>query len=509
MEDRQHGNRRRAWLLVGVYLALYAVVLCLVAFRGHQIGHFAHETDFYWKHVPNARDVLAGTFPNYGNKMPFYSLVLAVVYLVAGDWFTAGRLISIMASVGVLVVMARIVLRLTRGRSLIALLAVMLVSSNSTFFSMSYEVGRDVVLMLLCAGALDCMLCARGRRGLLAAALLAALATLTRLNGLVLMGALVVRAGFMSAWRARRMAGLLWLPFLLYGALFGAWPALKYLGTGSAALMLKKSVRYAAGGQATFDGPQARGALALAGRVLNVFLGRLPTHLTRDAFQLLRWPVAGLTALGLVAGGFQWRAVERRRDVLVLAAFVLGSVLMLSLFHYESRYSLPHVFWLPLIALAILTTPAVLRLKSLFRWTAVVWIGIGLFAGNVHRTVDSVRWRLSIEPRYLLAFADYLNAHASDGELVINFKPHISVLTGLPWRRLSRREMTTPGRFIAGAREAGATYILFAEKEATAYAACSAMVTPTNDFAGVIPVFHTPHGVLYRLAPTNPPARAR
>lgn len=487
-------------IAVVLYLLVYMVILCAVAFGGHQIGNFQSETDFYWRHVPNAQDLIRGVFPDYGNKMPFYSFVLAFVNSAVGDWFTAGRLISFLASAAALSFIAGTVLYLTGRRWWAALAAVVLVSSNHLFFQQGYQVGRDMLLTMLCMATLYSCLKAQTRQTLMVAAVLAALASLTRLNGLVLFPVVVFRAGQLAAWRLPRWMHFVWPALLVGGGIFIAWPVVKYCVTGSGALIIGKTVD---GMLETIDGTAVSVKSGLFNVVITLiakWMQRLLFMMHQDVSVVIGFPLALASVLTLIVAAIKLQNRELGSNVAIIGLFVAGSIGMLALYHYEDRYSMPYVYWLPLIA----TVCASLYLcKSQLR---VVRIGlhvvvVALVAFNVVTTFRYVEKGLKSEPRYLLPFAAYLKENAIPGDLVLAYKPHVHVGSSALWRRLPEDEIHMPEDMAHLAREADATYLLFSDVEMNAYPDAGNLLSAKSTYiSGLTPVITTEHGVLYRVS---------
>lgn len=64
-----------------------------------EIGGYGVETDFYGVFVPDALRLLAGEALEVEWHPPFYSILLSAVYMLSGDWFQSGLIISVCAAV--------------------------------------------------------------------------------------------------------------------------------------------------------------------------------------------------------------------------------------------------------------------------------------------------------------------------------------------------------------------------------------------------------------------------
>ena len=79
-------------LLISLGISLFAIAL------HRQLGLWV-ETDFYGGFVPEAQRFLAGESLHMEWHPPFYSFLLAGGYLLIGDWFRSGLLISMISAV--------------------------------------------------------------------------------------------------------------------------------------------------------------------------------------------------------------------------------------------------------------------------------------------------------------------------------------------------------------------------------------------------------------------------
>jgi 4-amino-4-deoxy-L-arabinose transferase-like glycosyltransferase len=79
---------------------LISLGIILFGFSIHrQLGAYGVETDFYGGFVPEAKRVLAGESLHMEWHPPLYSFLLAGVFMLLGDWFRSGLLISVISAV--------------------------------------------------------------------------------------------------------------------------------------------------------------------------------------------------------------------------------------------------------------------------------------------------------------------------------------------------------------------------------------------------------------------------
>ncbi len=142
--------------------ALYFIVMCSTAFTYHTIGDYGVETDFYWTYIPHAQKILKGVLEVDPFKGPGYELILAAVGSVAGEFFRAGILISLVSAAVVLYVTYKLIAKLFNPECAV-IISVALVT-NYTFLKYSYTTGTDMFFNMLAVIVLFFLLRSTGLR---------------------------------------------------------------------------------------------------------------------------------------------------------------------------------------------------------------------------------------------------------------------------------------------------------------------------------------------------------
>ena len=419
-------------LATAVAVAIVTTALAIVAFGFHPIGDYFTESDFYGAYATGAELIRRGRFDpsRYGIYGPVYEIALALVGALVGDAFTAARLISVASAMGALAALGGTARRLEPAA---AFWLVVLVGVNATFFRYGYSVGTDMLATGLGIGGMCALLSARAWRAPLLGGALVGLAALTRYNLVSLAPAGLVTllaARSPRRERAARVAvfvatfGLLVAPFAWWAAAAGRFPGTALVKDASFYLSDEPSQelerRYRGlTAMAPPDAATAPSAATLGRRVLT----GVPSHLVRDARELLRWPTAGLAlasvALLVVRGG-----ARRLAAFVPYAAFGL---LALAPVYYSERYSfvlLPLYVAPAALALGIRRTPRVVR--------GVLWLGALL--GIAFATLDSVSVQRAVHesiPVEALSAGRALRAVAHPGERVLARKAHVAYASGL------------------------------------------------------------------------------
>jgi hypothetical protein len=423
---------RCCWALsAALLLAWLAVIL-----GPHRIGDYWAESDFYGGYVEGARAISKGHLDpsRYSVVGPVYELALALARLVARDWFLAGQLLSVAASLATLGLWFRWLSR--RTEPLLGLLAALLLAANPDVFRYGYSATTDALAVALQAGALCLAFTGRSRGAALATGFLAALAFLTRYNGAVLLPALLLAIGLDRERPARGRAVLLALAG--FAAPVVAWLAFSIARGVPPAFQLHHLIAYEVFARSqgmSWDDYQEKlqpGFHTLwdvirrdPGAVLTHLWSNAGEHLRLDAAEVIGWPVALAAVWGLVVSASE--ASLRRLWPVALA----GALFFLSLVPvpHGGRYSLPLV---P-IAAACAAVPFARWLTAERR--ALTWLGgaafvaalgVSLVASGMLQAHD-----LGQLPTEVLESAGPLRERAAPGDRIIARKPHIAYYGGV------------------------------------------------------------------------------
>jgi hypothetical protein len=83
---------------ITLILSLSIILICLVISYFREVGTFGVETDFYGVYAIQAENMLAGKPYTYQHNPPGYCLLLAIFTYFVDDTFTAGKIISALAT---------------------------------------------------------------------------------------------------------------------------------------------------------------------------------------------------------------------------------------------------------------------------------------------------------------------------------------------------------------------------------------------------------------------------
>jgi hypothetical protein len=404
--------------------------LAVLAFRFHPVGDYFTESDFYGAYAVGAAGLQHGRFEawRYGVYGPVYELLLALFGAFTPELFSAARLLSIVAAVGVLAAAAWMARR--RFGAAAAFWLVALIAVEPTFVRYGYSATSDMAGFALWTGAAALLLEGGGAAATLAAGALAGLAALTRYNLAVLLPAgLVVLA--LARQRGERKRALVRfsaafaiavLPFTLWATLQGHPPGAVLLQdagfylTDAPQVALEQRVAHP-------DGVSTPSTHAGIGQVVTRAMSGLPLHVGADARVLLGFPVTALVVLGLA-----WATLRKRvAPLLGPAILALAALVAVAPIFYTERYSMV------VLPLALLPAAVLLGGEPGAPPNALVraLLGVATLALTLRACVALQRQEYASIPVEALGSGRMLRAIATPGERVLARKAHVAWVAGL------------------------------------------------------------------------------
>ena len=504
-------ERGPAWLtiLTGSVLTATALALLGTALRLHRVGDYFTESDFYGGYVEGARAIQHGHVDpaRYSVIGPVYEFVLALVGSLAGDFFLAGRLISVAAACGTLWLWGRLVGRRVSpvtGLGLVALLA-----ANPVFFRYGYSATTDMLGTALQAGALFALLAGTDERTPAWAGLLTALAFLTRYNAGVLLpaGLLVIAAGG-TLYERRGQAALLFTAGFLVPV--SAWALFSFARGAPLFLQLHHNIAYEVFARArgiSWDDYQntmqhqfrnlgdviAHDPGAVAGRMFfNAY-----DHLRQDATVLLGVPAAALALAGLFLT-FRDGSWRKLAPLGLVGAFLYASLVPV---FTSDRYSLPLApIYITLAAVAVTSPRLAIGLwgsRTALRWA----LAVAALALMIPASIAYQRIRLDQLPFEVVEAGRALRRVAPPGARVLSRKGHIGYYSGV--RVEPFPIVGTLAELADDCRRCRAGFIYFSWYEARLRPELVYLLDTTGVVPGLSVVFATEKrpAVVYRVGP--------
>lgn len=443
--DRNLSSRlkpTRESAIVTSLLIIVGIGLLYLSTR-RQIGSYGVETDFYGSFAPEGRRLLAGKPLTTQHHPPLYPALLTAVYSLLRDWFRAGLLISVFSGALALGASFRVSKALF-GKG-VAVAAALALVAWPDFLKYSVTASSDMLFLSL---MLLSMAVAVGgdllsTRRAFVAGFLAALASLTRTNGITLVTVALICASRMEAGRRLRaciicLAGFA-LPWTTWALLAGV--------SGSHVLPTQNYVDIAvaffnpAGRQSSFNSdnwPLAQARFSsLADVVLydpRVLVAGFVKNLLRnwwnlfDALSPKLLPFAGVCSFGLAYLALHKRDAQRIAFWLVL----LSQYAILGLKDFNSRY---YLFLVPAIGAGAYAAGRLwLDSVRIPKRAQIALIAVGVAAVAVLTAAVQARRLptvLNEDAREVLEASSVLGGMSTTGDRIIARKPHLVFHTGL------------------------------------------------------------------------------
>ena len=486
-------------------------MLAWIAFRLHLIGDYSTESDFYGGYAHGARLIQQGRVDpaRYDVVGPGYDLALAVVGLAVRDLFSAGRLISVASAVATMLLW-RAMLRRRVGAGA-AFWTVAFLAANALFIRYGYSATTDMLAIALQAATLHSVLVSEGKPAPLRSGALAALATFTRYNAIVLLpAALACYAGLARApGMSRRRAVVLLLggftlvaaPWVAFSLASGHVPGASlftrfstfYTVSDISRNMQDQLPAYAESLAAarSLDQAMAHDPVAVVVQVVR----NVPDHLRRDATELLGLPVALLCLVGLLLAccDGRWRQL--------LPIWGSGALIFATLapIFYSDRYSLAIApAYLTLAAAALSSRLLAARIRP--GGFHLMWIlGLAVLVYSACAAVPYQRTVLFNQPAEVIEAGRALARDSKPQDRVVGRKGQIGFYSGrevVPFPRLGT--LAELGDYC---RRADVRYLYYSWYEARVRPEFDYLLDTTATVPGLSLVFHSQikPSVLYRV----------
>jgi 4-amino-4-deoxy-L-arabinose transferase-like glycosyltransferase len=514
---RQASKTIRWYDFTAIVFCIAILILALVIGYFHKVGHFDVETDFYGAYAVQAANILEGRPYTYQYLPPMYSLLLAAVSLVAGDFFVAAKIISAFATglfgwITYLLLKELFDSRIALASTTLLLLALIPYS----FLAATDLVGALAVILplwiLLRSPVLTFKAC-------FLSGILAGVAYLMRPNGIFLVLGIGFTLIFINLNQETLRRCLLRVGFFLCGVLLITTPWFIYNWQINGSPFKTANYLHIA---AHIYHPESENSETTLKQMASKFnsigevvlynppkfiLTYLKSVLKENIEQLfpqsLRFPAylfAGSGLLLLLAELSRRRGNLFRRRLTFLVVCLFG-YFILGLVGFVLRY---YFFLFPLLFLLVTYflfqryILAALGYIPFFR-IAVSWLVVLILA--VSQSISAYRKtssNLASEPSYLLEIANFLRNRSSAHDIIIVRKPHLAYLSGL------RREFPlaeTVDDFFVKAGEIGARYIVYSDLEASLWPGLKSLRDPkTLPKSFKLIYAHTPsHTLIYEI----------
>jgi 4-amino-4-deoxy-L-arabinose transferase-like glycosyltransferase len=423
--------------LAGAAIGLaYTVTMLIIGIKFHVVGDYHVETDFFQAYVPTAKDILNGIWTIEDFRGPAYPAVLALFGLLLKDFFTAGIVVSALTA-GLTLFFTYELIR-TLFRIDIAFIVVLLTAVNKTFVQYSYTAGTDMTFNCFAAATAYFLFRNEQRSwtGIALTALSAALAYLTRYNGIFVIIAIpfiiVLFNIFKIEMKQRLIVSAAFVGlFFLFIAPWGIHSLQEkgsfffnrnYLNIAYEMFAKGKigwdqywnveSVKYSSLGQVIMADP---------GLFVSTVFRNLVEHFISDMELLTGWGI-GICFIAGTIGLIANRPTARQAGFLVFGTMMF---LVLLLVFYGERFSM---YLIPVYAVFAVSSLTWERWRGIPFYNGTV-IALGLVVWSYVVSYDYNKVNIDSGPQEIKVIADWFNANVKDtdpSKIVVCRKPHIA-----------------------------------------------------------------------------------
>jgi len=431
--------------LLWIFL-LSVLIFLLIIGSFHQIGAYNVETDFYGSYAPNVHKMLHGGKYYDEDHGPGYIFPLIILYLLIGDVFVAGKILTIISTVLFLLFTYLAVKALFNSRIafytslllFILLIPYSILASTDMFFA--FIVALSVYLIFRNGDI--------SSGNMVWGGLAAGYAFMTRLNAVIIPIALVFSLIFINSpqwtWKERvkavaifglaMLAGSLpWyiMNLIYYGKIFVS-AAHETLGASLLAGHSTQTADFAWGAEKQKISQQYHSLFALIIQnfplIIKTVLANIPFY-----FRSMLSYLVGYPALLLVAPGILILLARANKAQLSFLTIPLFGFLIYSIVSFITRFYIYILGYVVLFIVYFLFDNLLFRYsqsaqKRFFYLARVVFIIVLLF--SLQKSKYLISNTIASEPRHIKKVAEVLKQNSSENETVIARKPHLGYFSG-------------------------------------------------------------------------------
>lgn len=444
----------RGWLgfLLPILLCGASFAVFAVAAGRHPIGTYWTETDFYHLYLPDAKRIAAGQFPENTYQGPGFPALVAVVTKITGDWFVAGKWISVVCAT--LIVWLSFILFSRLFGYWVGIAAAALVPVSAQFTQFAISATTDILFLFFClvclVALLDRRLAVNLRVGMAGAA--AGFAYLVRYNGLFLVVAaligLLVLNLLSRQWMGRFKASAVFLALFLLT--ISPWLVINYRHRGSPIYntnYLNIATEFypeLVDGKTNQDGTRVLESVFRSfSDVLRYDPAKIIRHYPANLYSGIRLSlttdlVSLLTAWFALVGAGMFLAQSRDKAGVTLLIGTGFYLLLMALNHWETRYYFfVMVVYCGFAAYALSALFQILRERVPANPRVLALIPLALFVAMWSRSLvmarGDIKGFLANHPMEVVAACEYLRGQGVHGARIVARKPHLAAICDQEW----------------------------------------------------------------------------
>jgi hypothetical protein len=496
--------------LAGAGIGLvYFITMLWIGLKYHVVGDYHVETDFFQAYVPTAKDILNGIWTIEDFRGPAYPAVLALFGLMLKDFFIAGIVVSSLTAAMTLFFTYELIRKLFRTD--IAFVVILLMAVNKTFVQYAYTAGTDMTFN--CFAAATAYFLLKDEKyswtGIALTALSAALAYLTRFNGLFVIAAIPLIIILFNIYKiemkqrvivSAAFVGIFFLfiaPWGIHslnekGSFFFnrnylniAYEMFAKGKVGWDQYWNVESVKYSSLGQVIMADP---------GLFVSTVFRNLVEHFISDMELLVGWGI-GICFIAGVFGSITVRPTARQAGFYV---FGLMMFFVLLLVFYGERFSM---YLIPVYAVIAVSSLTWERWRGIPVYNGTV-IALALVVWTFVNSYDYNKVNIDSGPKEIKVIADWFNANIKDtdpAKIVVCRKPHIAFYIDKTMKYFPY--VTTMEALEQETKKLNASYFFYGIYEANMRPEFQSLLDPMRAPAWLEPITYTvnPPSVLYRV----------
>ncbi|MBU4268215.1 MAG: glycosyltransferase family 39 protein [Acidobacteria bacterium] len=496
-----------------IFPLIFFVILLAVNLSFHRIGDYGAETNFFGLYVPQAQSLLHGHMLVGDYHGPVYPILLALAYLLIKNFLSAGIFLATASAALTVFLALKLIRQVFDSKK--AFGAVALLALNPVFIQYSYSAGSDMFFVLLVTLSLYFLLKSKSFSwtNLILASVAAALAYLTRYNGIAIVAAAFIIFIIINHWqlqlKKRILVSFIFVSlFLICISPWGVY-CLRQKGnfffnqnykTAACELYAKGRVTYE---QFWFDNQTLN--IDSFADVLTydpILLGkRLVFNLARNFVKhmksLVGWPFAAFVIIGFIYSIFS-RPTKAQWSLYVYS-FLFYCVLLFVI--YDPRYSIFLVICYSILIMnGIQFVGKVLRNRQAETWLASVLVVLTALVsfGFNKKNISSG----PVEVKKAAAWYQQNIPPEERGKILLARKPHLAYYTNMESRVIplatSVDDLQNKVQLLQG------DYLFISPIEIYYRENLKVLLEPKNAPSSFIPVYRdaNPPAVLYRIKRT-------
>jgi 4-amino-4-deoxy-L-arabinose transferase-like glycosyltransferase len=459
-------------------LCLFFLVVLILLSSFHEIAAWGVETDFYGAYSNYAKEMVAGEPYRGTDHGPGYVFILAIFYLIFGDVFVAGKVVTIISSTLFIFFTFQTIKVLFNSKLAfftVLLLAIIIfpfsiLASNDMFFAFIISLS---IFLIFRNGKVS-------SANLLWGGIVSGYAFMTRMNGLILLLAVFTTVLLINPenWNWKKRLKQTMIYGLCFFATASPWFIMNFINYGSplASLEAHKTIGASMLGQENESGDFAWGAeteavgkkynsltslvLKNAPNFTKYFIKNILNH-----FQKLLLMVLSFPAYLFFLPGILLLLSKINRSQLSYFAFAIFGFLIYCVLVFVARFYIYvlALFLLPIVYFLFYQNYS--ENKSFQQKLAIlnkIFLGV-IILFLLKTSIFEMKRNITSEPLYLINAAKVLKNESNSSDIVLARKPHLAFLSERKVELFP--DVESLDQLISHAKEKSADYIFYGVKE--------------------------------------------